>query len=391
MLFLHSFEPGGVERTALRLAGAWSAGGCAVTVAMGRDSGALAREAPVGPDYRFAKPFRWASRMESLWLLPFLVAEIRRARPDVLFCAGNTYAIVAVLARILLGRRTPPIVCKVSNSLERTDFGPIMARLYGLWLWLQGRLMDRFVALAEDARLEVERRMAVPPERVLVVHDPHVVAIRRRERRRAPEGRLYLGVGRLAPQKDFRLLIRAFALAAGPSDRLVILGEGPERAALERLAAGCGVADRTSFPGHTDPEAWMDRADAFVLSSRYEGLPAVVVEALARGAKVVATDCTASMRWLLGDERLGLIVPVGDPDALATAMKAVHGFEVDEALRRERVAAFALQTSAETYAALMRELSATRPVGRLSRREQARPPAAETQPAFLAEPAAGQG
>src|SRR4051812_24439930 len=135
MPFLHSFEPGGVERVAFRLAGAWAQAGCEVKVVMGRPGGALEIERPEGVELLFPRRVsRLAPRMESLWLVPHLVAMVRRHRPDVLFCAGNTYAIVAVLARLLLGRDCPPIVMKVSNSLERRDFGPVMRRLYPLWL-----------------------------------------------------------------------------------------------------------------------------------------------------------------------------------------------------------------------------------------------------------------
>lgn len=362
MLFLHSFDPGGVERTALRLAGAWSNEGYRTTVVMGRRGGALAGEAPEGPHYRFAPPFHWAAKMESLWMTPLLLREIGRAPPDVLFCPGNTYAIVAVLVRLVLGRRCPPIVCKISNTLERRDFGPVMTGLYRLWLWLQGRLIDRFVALAEPTRSEIERGMAVAASRVHVVHDPHVIDATPPERRRRFGGRLYLGIGRLVFQKDFGLLIRAFALAAGPKDRLAILGDGPERLALEEVAAESGRSAQIVFEGHTeDADGWLDRADVFVLSSRYEGLPAVVVEALARGTKVVATDCSASMGWLLAGGRLGLITPPGDVEALAAAMRDVPARQTDEALRRERVAGFSLSGSALGYMAIFGDLLAAAP------------------------------
>ncbi|PKP96911.1 MAG: glycosyltransferase, partial [Alphaproteobacteria bacterium HGW-Alphaproteobacteria-13] len=111
---------------------------------------------------------------------------------------------------------------------------------------------------------------------------------------------ILLGAGRLAAQKRFDRLLRAFA-AAGPSAaRLRIAGDGPDRAALAALAAELGVADRVDMIGYTtDMPAQMAAADLFVLSSDYEGLPAVVIEALASDLPVMSTDCFANARELL--------------------------------------------------------------------------------------------
>jgi glycosyltransferase involved in cell wall biosynthesis len=296
MTFLHSFEPGGVERVALRLAEAWAAAGCEVHVAMGRGGGAAAADRPCGVRFDFARPNRHAHRFESLWLVPHLVASVRRRRPDVLFCAGNTYVVVAVLARLLLGPGCPPIVCKVSNSLDRADFGWGMRRLYGLWLRLQARFIDRFVGMAEAMRPEMAAALGAPAHKLAIVHDGalSVAEIESAERCAKPaagRGRRFMGVGRLAPQKDFGLLVRAFARIAAEGDRLVILGEGPQRSRLERLAAALGVADKVDLPGHVaEVGPRLATADVFVLSSRYEGVPAAVLEALAAGVPIVAVS-----------------------------------------------------------------------------------------------------
>ena len=269
MTFLHSFQPGGVERVALRLAGAWAEAGCEVVTVMGRRDGPLAAEASDAVRYLFAPRFPPAVAFESVWMVPYLTAAILRENPDVLFCAGNTYAIVAVLVRLLLGRRCPPIVCKISNSLDRKDFSPWMGALYRLWLRIQALHIQRFVGLAEPMRPEMIAALDLPPERVAIVEDPAIrqADIASGERTRAPgDGRLFLGVGRLNPQKDFGLLIRAFASFAGARDRLVILGEGPERGRLTELIQTLGVADRVELVGHVpDTSDWLRRADVFVL------------------------------------------------------------------------------------------------------------------------------
>jgi glycosyltransferase involved in cell wall biosynthesis len=132
-----------------------------------------------------------------------------------------------------------------------------------------------------------------------------------------------LGVGRLTRQKDFFTLIRAFAaLRRRRPARLVILGEGEDRPGLEALVAELGVGEDVALPGfRDDAPAWMARSALFVLSSAWEGLPTVLIEALAAGAAVVATDCPSGPREILQEGRLGALVPVGDAPALAAAME----------------------------------------------------------------------
>jgi glycosyltransferase involved in cell wall biosynthesis len=139
-----------------------------------------------------------------------------------------------------------------------------------------------------------------------------------------------LGVGRLSPQKDFATLIRAFArVRMHRPARLMILGHGPERASLEALALAQGLADSVLLPGWvTNPYAFMARAGVFVLSSRWEGLPSVLIEALVCGTPVVATDCLSGPREILEDGRYGRLVPVGDEEALAAAIDAALAGEV---------------------------------------------------------------
>lgn len=128
--------------------------------------------------------------------------------------------------------------------------------------------------------------------------------------------------GRLHPQKDFPTLVRAFAVVRRERPaRLVILGEGPERSGLEALARDLGVATDVALPGFVaDAPAWVARAAVFALSSAYEGLPNALIEALALGVPLVATDCESGPSEILAGGEHGRLVPVGDANAMALAV-----------------------------------------------------------------------
>ena len=132
-------------------------------------------------------------------------------------------------------------------------------------------------------------------------------------------------MGRLEPQKDFGLLIRAFArVHAEMPCRLLILGDGSERDMLTALVAELGLGDSVQMPGFApNPHAYVSRAALLVLSSRFESLANVVIEAMALGTPVVATDCPSGPAEALDRGRYGTLVPVGDVDRLAEAMRAI--------------------------------------------------------------------
>ncbi|NNM77723.1 glycosyltransferase [Sphingomonas sp. ID1715] len=363
LTFLHSFEPGGVERVALRLNAAWRARGVDAQVVLGRPDGAMREEAPP-LDYHYLERGGLRTRwFETLWMIMRLPGVIRRQAPDILFCAGNTYAVVAVAMRLLLGRRCPPIVAKISNDLERRDLGVIARQAYYLWLRIQARAIGHFVGMAAPMKSEIAIAMWISETRVAIIEDPALTQMEHarlarssRPERRAGESRHFVAAGRLVAQKNFALLLRAFASGAGSEDRLTIFGEGPERRSLERLASRIGIAERVNMPGHV--RRWAEQlsvADAFLVSSDYEGVPAVVIEALAAGAPIIATACSVSMADLLGAGRFGRLVPVGDVDALARAIATIgdRGFCVAGA--RAQAGRFTVEHAADAYLAVMRE------------------------------------
>lgn len=337
-----------------------------MTILLGRDRGPCRDQRPELTYRCYAEPFSTAG-WETVWMTVCLVRYLLLGRADAIFCPGLTYTAPCVVAKLLLGPCCPPVLVKVSNDLDRQDIGFLLRWPYRAWLWAQGRLLERFVAIGPPMREPVARALRVEPERLSVVPDP-ALSQAQIEELSPPcgkdiggrRGRRFLAVGRLAPQKNFTLLVDAFARLATPEDRLVIAGEGPCRAALERQVSRLGLTGQVSMPGHVSDVTQLYRdADALVLSSDYEGVPGVVIEALAACLPIAATVCCDSMTWLLGEGRYGALAPCGDAAALARAMERACGHEMPRAEVVAFVSTFTLERAAGDYLALLGRVCAS--------------------------------
>ena len=348
---LHSLEPGGVERDILRLTTAWRAAGLDARIVLGRREGLLSNELPDVPVFRLQQGDRSTARIETLWMIAKLPGVIEQFCPDVLFFASNNMLPVAAAMRLIMGRRCPALVLRVSNDLGRSDLPVIARRLHRAGLRIHPKIYDAIIAMAEPVRAEIIEHMRADPDQVVVINNAslttetaHRLAKSRDARMRDHLGRRFLAVGRLMPQKNFALLIAAFAHIARPDDRLRIVGEGPLRQALEEAAESLGVKSQVDFAGYRfDPASWYAYADAFILSSDFEGLGNVVIEALAAGIPIVATRCGVALPMLVADA--GLIVPIQDVGALAAAMDAICAIPVDVDVMRARAAAFTTEAT----------------------------------------------
>jgi glycosyltransferase involved in cell wall biosynthesis len=171
-------------------------------------------------------------------------------------------------------------------------------------------------------------------------------------------GPVVIAAGRLHFVKGFHDLLEAFAIVRRRRPaRLIILGEGKERAELEAHVDRLGLKDSVSMPGRVPSTApWFARADLFVLTSKREGLPAVLIEALSVGVPVVSTDCPSGPQEILDGGRLAPLVPVGDPPALAEAMlRVLDGPRPDAAPLMARAAEFSLERALARYLALWQQ------------------------------------
>lgn len=313
--FAQRLQGGGVERALMRLALGWQRAGSRVTLIIGDGDGPLAREIPEGVTVHRLNDGSYAA-------LARAVADIaRRERPDILFCPGNHYSAVAGFVRLKLGRGTPPIVAKISNALVRPDMSGLSAWSYRRWLRLHRRFLDHVVAMTPATAAEARREMRLPSDRVSVIPNPPAVPIPGAPVLALPDRPFLLGIGRLEPQKRWDRLIEALPLLERGDVRLLILGEGSLRGALEAQVAALGLASRVSLPGHAaDPLPALRDAAVLALTSDYEGVPGVIREALALGTPVVATESSVAVRELIAGPGHGDVVARDDRHALVTAL-----------------------------------------------------------------------
>jgi glycosyltransferase involved in cell wall biosynthesis len=207
---------------------------------------------------------------------------------------------------------------------------------------------------------EIRDGLGVSADRITIIPDPALsrpLIERLRTRSSVPRvegvegvGRRFACVARLTRQKNIALMLRAFARGAQEGDTLSVIGDGPERPALERLARDLGLERRVRFAGYQpDPVLQLPLFDVLLLSSDYEGVPAVILEALAAGLPIVATDCSRSMPSLLGHGALGRLVPVGDEQALAEAIASVGVSSQDQSLSLAQAERFTIEGACEAY------------------------------------------
>ena len=323
LVALHDLSPGGTERIAIRLANRWAALGRRTTLLCGSAAGELAPLIAGEVELVACDPPIPRGQGSRRRLGRAVAHRLAEVPADVLFVPGNFHWPVAPQVARRMGAERPAIVAQISNPLWRPDRGPLAQAIFGATARRRLRHVDAAVSLSDAATAEADRLLGrrITRRIPLPALDDEAPPPRPSPRSAAP---LVLAAGRLVAQKRFDIALRAFALTRTAGARLVILGEGLERAALHALGASLGIADRVQMPGHVpDIRPWLDRCDLFLLSSRYEGYGAVVVEALVAGRPVVATASTPAAFELLGAPERGRVVAVGDVGALARAIAEV--------------------------------------------------------------------
>jgi glycosyltransferase involved in cell wall biosynthesis len=326
-IFFHDLGIGGAERVMLQLAQGFIEAGHAVDLVLGHAEGPLRSEVPSNArviDFDTASPLR---------MLVKLMRYLRAEKPKALLSPFEVTSVIAIAAKRIT--RVPTrVVVRISVHLSRnkrvkkwkkTLERLVVSRVYPL--------ADGVIAVSQGVAEDLARYAGIPLARVKVIYNP-VLSDPRIMLAEQPvshpffadgECPVILGVGRLTEQKDFFTLIKAFAILQKKiSSRLIILGDGEQRQALEELVQASGLQGLVDLPGfEINPFAFMKRASIFILSSKWEGLPNVLIQALGCGCPVISTDCLSGPSEILKGGEYGTLVPVGDVDAMAEAMDMV--------------------------------------------------------------------
>jgi glycosyltransferase involved in cell wall biosynthesis len=344
----------GVDRILVNLIEQWAAWGLAVDLLQVRGHGPMLARFP--DDVRCID--LGCSHVNSA--LPGLMRYLRRERPAALLADKDRVNRIAILARWLSASRTRLLVrLGTTVSVNLASRGLLERWLQRASIRYLYRLADGVIVPSVGVATDLCEQLGVERARLRVAYSP-IVSARLEQLAQEPIEHpwlaagappVILGVGELGSRKDFVTLIRAFALVRAEHPcRLLILGRGRQRERLLALASELDIADAVDLPGFVaNPYPYMRQAAVFALSSRWEGLGIVLVEALACGTPAVSTDCPSGPREILGPCCPQALVPVGDHQALAQVISTTLSGPPAPALLHERAQAFSVEASARAY------------------------------------------
>lgn len=370
-LFIYGLAGSGAQWRMVNLARAFADRGYQVDLVVVRAHGPLLQE--LSPAVRLVTLGPWWEQLPLLsntqgrwWLtgLSGLTHYLSRERPQVLLSTSYFSNVIALWARALARVQTR-VVVRVSNHLSHSlTHTPRPTRSWQLWSarrfypWA-----DALIAVSKGVAEDVLQNTPIPRERVTAIDNPVLTADVTHKIHTpcdhpwfAPDSPpVLLSVGRLARQKDFPTLVKAFArVRAVRPTRLMILGEGRQRRSLEALTRRLGIAQDVSLPGFImNPFPYLARAAAFVLSSAWEGAPGALIEAMACGCPVVSTDCPSGPAEILDGGTYGSLVSVGDVQQLSHAILSVLRQRPAAERLQSRASLFSVERVADRYLEVM--------------------------------------
>jgi len=354
-LFLPTLTPGGIERCMLNLASGFIQQGVSVDLVVADYRGGFVSKIPneaniidLGVDRVLRS------------ILP-LREYLTNTEPDVLL-AGHTHAnIAAVIAgKTSMSDTTIAIGIHNTHSMSKSASKGLISKVTQLLYPRLYSQADHVIAVSEGAKQDIVQNTTLKPNDVSVIYNPVVTEELYTEAAQSVDHPwlnddtidVVLGAGRLAEQKDFETLIRAFEGVAEQKDnaRLLIVGSGSKEAQLQTLVSELGLEDRVELVGYVDNlYAYMNAADVFVLSSRWEGFGIVLVEAMAVGTPVVSTDCPHGPNEILSNGEYGELVDVGDVMEMRNAIDRILTDKTECEQIKGRAKIFSVDTIAGNY------------------------------------------
>jgi len=295
------------------------------------------------------------------------IQYLMEKKPSAILSSKEENNLLAVRSRIKSGSSTK-IVLRASTNISAQYRSKHRNPLKH---WITTKRMkeaysaaDSIVAVSQGVAEDVNRITGIPLRKIHVINNP-VAGPSLYDKASAPVHHPWFnetgvpvisGIGRLGNAKDFETLIRAFSKVRAKLDcRLFILGEGRQHSRLKQLSVDLGLENDIELPGFVaNPYCFLARSSLFVLSSRWEGSPNTLTEALALGVPVVSTDCDSGPREILQDGRYGPLVPVGNPDLLAEAIFRTLAEPPDSEKLKEAVEGYTYLNSAEHYLGILK-------------------------------------
>jgi glycosyltransferase involved in cell wall biosynthesis len=287
-----------------------------------------------------------------------LVRYLRSQKPDVVHAVMWPVTVIAVIAH-RIARSKAKLVVSDQNALSQQIRGGMQRTMLRSTVKLTYPMADIRIQCSKGAAEDLADLSGLPLDAFEVIYNPisppadvaGTAAIKREWRGGRPR---LITVGSFKAQKNYALLLRAFARVKDMKATLLILGEGDLRRDLEHLATDLGIADRVIMPGFAvDPWPYLASAEIFVLSSDYEGFPLVLAEAMYAGLKIVSTDCISGPQEMLDGGRYGRLVPCGDEQALAAAIDAAIVERAQPKRMRDRAREMAGPEMVERYSELL--------------------------------------
>lgn len=359
--FLASLEGGGIQKAAMRLIHELIKENVQVTLVAINTNGHVKNEVPAGClliDLKSSK-----TRYAFFSLLRYLVSE----KPAIAISSQTHLNIPIIIARLLTGYPKRLIVREhITFNIEITTNKNFQERLRPWLIRLFYPFTSKFVTVSTAAAESIHKYAGYKKEiRViqngLDINSIHVMSDQPSTHRwlsSPKKNKLIVGMGRLSHQKNFPDLLKAFSLLENKQEyRLIILGEGPDLDKLIKTSRNLNIQEYVDFPGFVkNPYSILAQADVFVLSSKWEGFANVVIEALACGVPIVATNCPGGPMDILEDKPFARIVPVDDPSAMSNAIKEV----LSKQRNREGIIEYArnydIRNTAQQYINLIHEL-----------------------------------
>lgn len=388
-IFLPSLTTGGVARVMLFLAESFIEAGHQVEFVLCNPKGGLSTQLPAGATIRvlqkqsllLARFYLLKNNLSSFWrmALPILfnakppkvlyrlsslITYLKEVSPDILLSAKTHTNLVALWASQLSHSSIPVIVSEHSTHSDM-----IGNKKKWRWRFILPLLAKEYpkakyvISVSQGVNTDLIRHTKMPDQNTRVIYNPidtssiltYSTAPIDHSWFTHPKVPIILGVGRLVPQKDFPTLLHAFAKVRKELPaHLVLLGEGKKRKEIEDLMKDLELTEVVWMPGFVDnPYAFMAKASVLALSSRFEGLPTVILEALACGCPIVSTDCPSGPSEILENGKYGSLVPIGNPSALAGAILDTLKNPPDKLQLQKRALAFDIHNIAQQYLNLL--------------------------------------